>query len=114
MLDAPALPPPAVVAPAASEVSFGLVAGRAPAGTRRIVVHVGGRLARDSPLRGRSFSMHVPIAGHTSVRVTAIDRRGRRSSTVVPLVLGLPRESGPRDAAPRLDYGLAQRLHAVR
>jgi beta-lactamase class A len=114
MLEAPALPPPAVVAPAPREVSFGLVAGRAPLGTRRIVVHVAGRMAKDSPLRGRSFSLHVPIAGDTSVRVTAVDARGRRSSTTVPLVLGLPRAAEPRNAAARLDYGLAQRLHALR
>jgi beta-lactamase class A len=114
MIDAPALPPPAVVAPAPREVSFGLVAGRAPAGTRRIVVHVGGRVAADRPLRGRSFSLHVPVAGDVSVRVTAVDAFDRRSSTVVPLVLGLPRDAEPRDATPRLDKGLARRLHAVR
>ena len=114
MLDAPALPPPAVTAPAPRETSFGLVAGRAPLGTRRIVVHVGGRVAKDSPLRGRSFSLHVPVGGDTTVRVTAVDGRGRRSSTLVTHVRGLPRAGEPRDAASRLDYGLAQRLHAVR
>jgi beta-lactamase class A len=114
MIDAPALPPPAITAPAPREVSFGLVAGRAPVGTRRIVVHVGGRVAKDSPLRGRSFSLHVPIVGHTSVKVTTIDGRGRRSSAVVQLVLGLPQTATPRNAAPRLDYALAQRLHTVR
>lgn len=114
MLDAPALPPPAVFAPAPREVSFGLVAGRAPLGTRRIVVHVGGRVAKDSPLRGRSFSLRVPLAGETTVRVTAVDARNRRSSTLVPHVRGLPRAAEPRDAASRLDYGLALRLHAVR
>jgi beta-lactamase class A len=114
MLDAPALPPPAVVAPAPREVSFGLVSGLAPAGTRRIVVRVGGRVAADRPLRGRSFSLRVPVAGDTSVRVTAVDGRDRRSSTLVPLVLGLPRVAEPRDAAPRLDGALAQRLHGLR
>ena len=114
MLDAPALPPPAVTAPAPREVSFGLVVGTAPPGTQRIVVHVGGRLAADRPLRGRSFSLHVPVAGHTSVRVTAVDAQHRRSSTHVPFVLGLPRAAEPREAAPRLDDGLARRLHAVR
>jgi beta-lactamase class A len=114
MLDAPALPPPAVTAPAPREISFGLVAGRAPLGTRRIVVHVGGRIAKDSPLRGRSFSLHVPLGGDTSVRVTAVDGRGRRSSTLVTHVRGLPRGGEPRDAASRLDDGLAQRLRAVR
>ena len=114
MLDAPALPPPAVVSPASRQVSFGLVSGTAPLGTRRILVHVGGRIAKDTALRGRSFSLHVPVSGHTSVRVTAVDARGRRSSTLVQLVLGLPRGATPRDVAPRLDYGLALRLHALR
>ena len=114
MLEAPALPPPAVVAPAPREVSFGLVAGRAPAGTRRVVVHVGGRVAADKPLRGRSFSLHVPVSGETAVRVTAVDARNRRSSTLVRHVRGLPRAAEPRDAAPQLDDGLAQRVHAVR
>lgn len=114
MLDAPALPPPAVVAPAPREVSFGLVAGRAPLGTRRIVVHVGGRVAKDAALRGRSFSVRVPMAGETTVRVTAVDARGRRSSTLVPHVRGLPRAAEPLNAASRLDDGLALRLHGVR
>jgi beta-lactamase class A len=83
-------------------------------GTRRILVHVGGRIAKDAALRGRSFSLHVPVSGHTSVRVTAVDSRGRRSSTLVQLVLGLPRAATPRNAAPRLDYGLALRLHSLR
>jgi beta-lactamase class A len=114
MLDAPALPPPAVTAPAPREASFGLVAGRAPLGTRRIVVHVGGRVAADRPLRGRSFSLHVPLAGETSVRVTAVDGRERRSSTLVRHVRGLPRGAWPRAAAPRLDVALARKLHALR
>ncbi len=114
MLDAPALPPPAVVAPATREVSFGHVAGRAPLGTRRIVVHVGGRVAADAPLRGRSFSLHVPLAGQATVRVTAVDGRNRRSSTTVEFVRGLPSSAVPRHAAPRRDNGLAQQLHAVR
>jgi beta-lactamase class A len=114
MLDAPALPPPAVTAPAPREISFGLIAGRAPAGTRRIVVHVNGRPARDAPLRGRSFSLQVPLAGEASIRVTAVDGRERRSSTLVPQVLGLPRTALPRAAAPRLDAELGRRLDALR
>ena len=59
MLDAPALPPPAIVAPAPREVSFGLVAGQAPLGTRRVIVHVVTFLAADEPpeaVRSRSTS----------------------------------------------------------
>ena len=115
MLDAPALPPPAVVAPAPREVAFGLVAGRAPAGTRRIVVHVGGNLLVDSPLRGRSFSVHVPMQpGSTVVRVTAVDGGGRRSTRVVEDVWALPKDAEPRDRASRLDRGLATRIRGFR
>ena len=115
MLDAPALPPPAVVAPAPREVSFGLVAGRAPLGTRKVIVHVGRYVVAESPLRGRSFSLQVPMsAGPTSVRVTVVDGRNRRSSRLVEQVLALPRNSAPLDAAPRLDPVLAARLNRLR
>jgi beta-lactamase class A len=114
MLDAPALPPPAITAPAPREVSFGLVSGTAPAGTRRIVVHVGRHVAADSPLRGRSFSLRVPLpAASTSVRVTAVDGGSRRSSQVVRPVYGLPAGSAPLERAPRLDPALAGALRAL-
>jgi beta-lactamase class A len=115
MIDAPALPPPVIAAPAAREVSFGLVSGRAPAGTRRVVVHVGGRVAADSPLRGRSFSLHVPLTvGPVRVRVTAVDGTGRRSSSSVESVRGLPREAAPRVSASRNDAALAASLQRLR
>lgn len=115
MLDAPALPPPAVVSPAPREVSFGLVAGTAPLGTRKVIVHVGRYVVAESPLRGRSFSLHVPMtAGPTSVRVTVVDARNRRSSRLVEQVLALPRNSEPRDRASRLDAVLASRIAGLR
>jgi beta-lactamase class A len=114
MLDASALPPPAISAPAAREISFGLVAGTAPAGTRRIVVHIGNRVAADSPLRGRSFSLRVPLpARAASLRVTAVDGHDRRSSSVVGPVYGLPEGAAPRQRAPRLDPGLDHALRAL-
>lgn len=114
MLDAPALPPPAIVAPAPREVSFGLVAGRAPLGTRKIIVHVGRYVAAEKPLRGRSFSIHVRLTGGpTRIRVTAVDGRNRRSSRVVEPVFGLPDDSDPRLPAPRLDAALDRSLRAL-
>ncbi len=114
MLDAPALPPPAIVAPAPREVSSGLVAGRAPLGTRRIIVHVGRFLAADEPLRGRSFSLNVRLTGAaTRIRVTAIDGRNRRSSRVVEPVFGLPPDSAPRERSPRLDAVLDQSIRML-
>ncbi|HEX4930625.1 MAG TPA: serine hydrolase, partial [Gaiellaceae bacterium] len=114
MIDAPALPPPAIVAPAPHEVSFGLVAGRAPPGTSRVIVRIGERILADRPLRGTSFSLHVPLpANAVSLRVTAVDGRGRRSSSVVEPVFGLPAGSAPRQVSPRLDPALAQTVRAL-
>jgi beta-lactamase class A len=114
MVDAPALPPPAVTAPAPREVSFGLVAGTAPAGTRRIVVHVGARLAADAALRGRSFSLRVALPPRaTSVRVTAFDTRDRHSSQTIGPVYGLPADAVPRERSPRLDPALGRALREL-
>ena len=114
MLDAPALPPPAIVAPAPREISFGLVSGRAPLGTRKIVVHAGRYVVAQKPLRGRSFSVRVPLqAGMTTVRVTAVDGLDRRSSTVVERVYGLPADSEPAQRAPRLDPTLARTIRTL-
>ena len=114
MLDAPALPPPAIVSPAPREVSFGLVAGRAPLGTRRIIVHVGRYVAAEEPLRGRSFAVNVRLTGGpTTIRVTAVDARGRRSSRTVEPVFGLPPGSEPRERAPQLDPVLQQSVRTI-
>ena len=114
MLDAPALPPPAIVAPAPREVSFGLVAGRAPLGTRRVIVHVGSFLAADEQLRGRSFSLNVRLTpGATRIRVTAVDGRNRRSSRVVESVYGLPPGAEPRARTPQLDLVLEQSVRLL-
>ena len=104
MIDAPALPPPAIVAPAPREVSFGLVAGRAPLGTKRIIVHVGKYVVAEEPLRGRSFSLDVPMrVGVVQVRVTAVDGRNRRSTRIVDPVYALPPESQPLERSPTRD-----------
>jgi beta-lactamase class A len=114
MIDAPALPPPAIVAPAPREVSFGLVAGRAPLGTRRVIVRIGDRILADRPLHGRSFSLHVPMpATAFSLRVTAVTRSGRRSSTVVAPVYGLPSGSEPRQVTSSLDPVLARTVRSL-
>ncbi len=114
MIDAPALPPPAIVLPAPFEVSFGLVAGRAPTGTRRLIVRIGERVLADRPLRGTSFSLRVAVPARVvSVRVTAVDRIGRRSSSLVTPVFGLPADSRPRQAAPRLDPALARTFRSL-
>ena len=85
-----ALPPaPAIVQPAAHEASFGLVTGTVAAGTVRVRVHAAGRLLADLPLRGRRFSLRVALPLRDStVRVTAVDARGRRRTSSVGPVLG--------------------------
>ncbi len=109
VIDAPALPPPAIVAPAPREISFGLVAGSAPVGTRRVIVRVGNQVLADRPLRGTRFSLRVDLPPRiVSVRVTAVDGVGRRSSSVVASVRGLPRSAAPRVATPRLDPVLSR------
>lgn len=118
MLDAPALPPPAVVAPAPREVSFGLVAGTAPRGTRRVIVRVGERVLADLPLRGTRFSLHVELPRRAvAVRVTAVNRSGRRSSTLVAQVVGLPPAASPLaradGASPRLHPALGRSVRLL-
>ena len=109
VIDAPALPPPAIVAPAPREISFGLVAGSAPVGTRRVIVRVDNQVVADRPLRGTRFSLRVDLPPRiVSVRVTAVDGVGRRSSSVVASVRGLPRLAAPRVARPRLDPVLSR------
>ena len=113
MVDAPALPPPAVIAPAPREVSWGIVAGTAPAGTERIVVRVGERLLADRPLRGRRFHLRVELPERDeSVRVTAL-AGARRSSILVPHVRGLPAASLPRAALPRRHPELATQVRTL-
>jgi beta-lactamase class A len=114
MIDAPALPPPAIVAPAPREVSFGLVAGTAPLGTRRIIVHISRYVAAEEQLRGRSFSLHVRLTGGpTTVKVTAVDGRNRRSVRIVESVYGLPQDSEPRQRVPRLDATLSRTIRTL-
>lgn len=114
MIDAPALPPPAIVAPAPREVSFGLVAGRAPLGTRSVIVRIGERILADRPLRGTSFSLRVPMPTMAfRLRVTAVDGRGRRSSSVVSSVYGLPPGSEPRLRSATLDPALASTVRSL-
>ena len=113
MIDAPALPPPAIVSPAPREVSFGLVAGRVPLGTTRIIVRIGERVLADRPLRGTSFSLNVRLPPTAfALRVTAVDRRNRRSSSVVR-AFGLPPGSEPRERSPTLDPVLARTVQSL-
>ncbi len=114
MIDAPALPPPAVVSPAPREAWFGLVSGTAPRGTERIIVRIGKYVVAEEPLRGRSFSFDVPVrTGMERVSVTAVDGRNRRSTRAVEPVLVLPPGATPRERSPTLDPVLARQLRSL-
>jgi len=114
MIDAPALPPPALVAPAPREVSFGRVAGTAPRGTKHIIVRVGKYVVAQEPLRSRSFSLKVPMrVGAVRLSVTAVDGRNRRSTQVVESVVGLPPAAEPRERSPSLDPALARTVRSL-
>ena len=111
MIATPALPPPAIEQPAAHQVSYGLVTGRAARGTVRVVVHANGKRLAARRLDGRRFTLRLTLPrGDTSVRVTTIDRDGRRSFAQVRDVFALPPGSRPRVVAPRLDTTLATTL----
>jgi hypothetical protein len=91
---------PVVVTPAPYEVSFGHVIGRVGTGTERVVVSVGGQVLADKPVGGRRFDLTVDVPQRdVALRVTAMGG-GRRATTVVAPVFGLPRAAMPR-APPR-------------
>ena len=101
MIDVPAPPagpaPPAIERPAAHEVSYGVVEGRAGVGARRVIVRIDGRVARRLRLTRRAFRLEVDLPPReVTVRVETVDASGRRSSRGVANVFGLPRAARPR------------------
>ena len=118
MIDAPTSPPPprppVVERPAPYQVSYGVVQGLAARGTRRVVVRVDGKVVRDLPLRGRSFSVDVPLPQReVRVRVEAVQADGRRAGRTVLHVLGLPQAARPVERPLRLDRRLEHDLRRL-
>jgi beta-lactamase class A len=110
----PAPRPPVVERPAAYEVSYGVVEGVAARGSRRVVVRVDGRIVREAPLRGRSFSLDVPLPlREVRVRVETVDGKGRRAGRTVPHVLGLPRAGRPIERPLLLDRRLERDVRSL-
>jgi beta-lactamase class A len=110
----PAAPPPAIEQPAPYEASFGLVAGTAPSGAGRVVVFADGRKLADRRLRGRRFTLNVPLPlGDVTVRVVTVGKSGIRSVGVVRDVYGLPATARPRVVRGRNDAPLARRLQRL-
>jgi hypothetical protein len=93
---APPLPPPTIVSPAPREVSFGRIEGRVAPGTRQILVRVDGRLIVTRNVVRRRFVIVVSLPQRdVTLRVAAVAGDGRRSSTLVGPIFGLPRETAP-------------------
>ena len=112
-----ALPPPAIVSPAPREISFGRVKGRVSPGTRRVLVRVDGRLVATKNVHRRRFVLVVPLPQRdVTLRVTAVGAGGRRSSTLVGPVFGLPRRAAPDEGPipPLRGYEDEALAHAVR
>lgn len=111
MIATPALAPPAIEQPAAHQVSYGLVTGRAARGTTRVIVRANGKKLASRPLARRRFSLRVALpVGDVTVRVTTIARGGRRSSAYVHDVFGLPSGSRPSVVAAREDAVLERTI----
>ena len=115
MIDtAPPPRPPVIERPAAYQVSYGAVEGLAAPGTKRVVVRVDGKVVRDVALRGRSFSLGVPLPPReVRVRVETVDGDGHRAGRTVLHVLGLPPAARPVARPLRLDRGLERDIRRL-
>jgi hypothetical protein len=106
--------PPALVTPGPNEVSFGHLIGTVGPGTRRILVSIDGRVRAEKAVRGHRFDFTVALPRRdVALRVSAVDDRGRRASTVVGPVYGLPRAAAPR-APPLAGYEDARLTRTIR
>ena len=107
-------PPPALVVPAAHQVSYGIVRGVAAPGSRRLVVRIDGKVRRKEALRRRAFVVDLSLSlGPHTIRVETVDARGRVAGTTVSDVYGLPRSARPRLRAARLDPALQRSLRRL-
>jgi hypothetical protein len=107
-------PPPAIEQPASYQLSYGVVAGTAAPGTRRVIVRVGSRTLADKPLGHRHFQLRVSLPPtESTVEVITVNRSGRRSRAAVPHVLGAAGPSSPVLRAPRNDVLLQRTVRQL-
>jgi len=107
-------PPPAIEQPAPYQLSYGIVAGTAAAGTRRVIVRVGSRTLADKPLRYRHFQLRVALPpSESTVEVITVDRNGRRSRATVMHVLGAAQAASPVVRVPRNDVLLQRTVQQL-
>lgn len=110
-----ALRPPAIVAPAPREVSFGRIAGTVSPRAVEVVVRVDGVAKRSITPRVGRFRLFIALPPRdVRVAVVAIDRSGNRAVRSVGPVYGVPRAgapTGPRRS--REDRVMARRVKAL-
>ncbi|HEX2506300.1 MAG TPA: serine hydrolase [Gaiellaceae bacterium] len=106
--------PPAIVAPAPRQVSFGRIVVRVSADAERVSVYVDDELVRERNVSGpvETFGVDLP-KGDCEVRAVAHDATGEIGSDTVRPVLGLPRAGRPKAVKPELDGRLQRRLRAL-
>jgi beta-lactamase family protein len=114
---APPAPPPVLIAPGPYEVSYGRVAGRVGAGAQAVTVRVDGRIVTTRDLPGRrtfDFSVALPQRD-ARLSLSVLFEDGRRSTTSVGPVFGLPAKSRPRGPPARTyeDTPLARSLRSL-
>ena len=107
-------PPPAIEQPAPYQLSYGVVAGTAAPGTRRVIVRVGSRTLADRPLGRRHFQLRVALPmTESTVGVITVDGHGNRSRASVQHVLGASQLAAPALRAPRNDALLQRTVHQL-
>ena len=109
---APELPahvnPPALVAPAAREASFGRISGTVQPGTYRVVVRVNGKEKAAARVGGKKFELQVDLPPRdATIEVVAEDALGNSGKTRIEKVLGLPATGAPVAAETHEDASLA-------
>jgi beta-lactamase class A len=110
----PVPPPPAIYAPAPREVSFGEIRGRAPAGTTIVNVRVDGVYRGHAELSGRRYSTRLALPNRdVTIRVSAVNANGDRSSAEVGPVYGLSPAARPHAVKSSLDRTLQRRIRAL-
>jgi hypothetical protein len=111
----PALRPPAIVAPAPREVSFGRISGTVGPRAVRVFVKVGSVVKASKPVTGRRFLFTIDLPPRdVAVRVVAEDAAGYRASARVGPVYGLPRGGRPRGFRRSVeDAPLARRVNRL-
>lgn len=110
----PLFGPPAIVAPASREISFGRIRGRVSSGTIRVSLRVDGVYKGDAHLAGGRFWKRLELPNRdVSVRATAIDGMGNRAKTTVAPVFGLPRAARPHVVKSSLDRRLQRRVRSL-